>query len=182
MGLNVKKSDTSIRIGEVRFSFPRVFTPAKNEETGESKYSCSILIDKNNKEALKLIEEATEAAAKKGAEKLWSGKVPNNLKKPLRDGDFDRENDPAYAGMMFLNANNPRKPGVQVLEDGMRFDATEDDFYAGCYGAVVLEFYPFDKKGNRGVGVGLGNCIKLRDGERLSGGGESADSSFSDLE
>ena len=182
MGLNLKKSDTAVRIGEVRFSFPRVFTPVKNEETGKSKYSCSILIPKDNKEAIKLVEDATAAAAKKGAEKFWSGKIPNNLKKPLRDGDFDREDDPAYEGMMFLNCSNTRKPGVQVMEDGMRYDASEDDFYAGCYGAVTLEFYPYDQRGNRGVGVSLGNLIKLRDGERLAGGGESAESSFSDLD
>ena len=182
MGLNVKKSDTSIRIGEVRFSFPRVFTPGSVDDNSPKKYSCSILIPKSNTEAIKLIEEATAAAVKRGAEKYWSGKAPANLKKPLRDGDFDREDDPAYEGMWFLNASNPRKPGVQVLEDGMRYDAIEDDFYAGCYGAVTLDFYPYNKNGNRGVAVSLGNLIKLRDGERLSGGGESVDNSFSDLD
>lgn len=182
MGLNLKKSDTAIRIGEVRFSFPRVFTPAAVDDNSTKKYSCSILISKDNKEALKLIDAAVDAAARKGAEKFWSGKIPANIHKPLRDGDFDREDDPAYAGMMFLNASNTRKPGVQVLEDGMRFDATEDDFYPGCYGAVTLDFYPYDKKGNRGVAVSLNNLIKLRDGDRLAGGGESADSAFSDLE
>ena len=182
MGLNVKKSDTAIRIGEVRFSFPRVFTPGSVDENSPKKYSCSILIDKDNDAAVKLVREAIDAAAKKGAEKFWSGKVPANIKKPLRDGDFDREDDPAYHGMWFLNANNTRKPGVQVLEDGMRYDATEEDFYAGCYGAVTLDFYPYDKKGNKGVAVSLGNLIKLRDGEHLASGGESTDSSFSDLD
>ena len=83
---------------------------------------------------------------------------------------------------MFLNASNTRKPGVQVREEGVRFEATEDDFYAGCYGAVTLDFYPYDKNGNKGVAVSLNNLIKLRDGERLAGGGESADSAFSDLD
>lgn len=182
MGLNLKKSDTSIRIGEVRFSFPRVFTPGSVDENSQKKYSCSILIPKENKEAIKLIDEAVDAAANKGAEKYWKGKVPANIHKPLRDGDFDREEDPAYEGMMFLNASNTRKPGVQVREEGVRFEATEDDFYAGCYGAVTLDFYPYDKNGNRGVAVSLNNLIKLRDGERLAGGGESADSAFSDLD
>ena len=184
MALNMKKSDdgTSIRIGEVRFSFAKVFTPVKNEETGKEKYSCSIVISKDNTEALTLVNNAIAAAAKIGAEKYWSGKVPPTLKKPLRDGDNDRPDDEAYENSMFLNASNPHKPGVQVLEDGIRFDANEEDFYSGCYGAAVLSFYPYDKKGNRGVAVSLGNLIKLRDGERLSGGGESADSSFSDLD
>ena len=182
MGLNVKKGETSVRIGEVRFSFPHVFEPWAMDEKSEKKYTCSIIIPKENKEALTLVEDAIEAAKKIGAEKYWSGKVPAKLKLPLREGDFDREDDPAYAGCMFLNANNSRKPGVQVLEDGLRYDATDDeDFYAGCYGAVTLNFYPYDKNGNRGIGVSLGNLIKLRDGDRLSAGGESVDDSFSDI-
>lgn len=187
MGLNLKKSDTSIRIGEVRFSYAYVFEPnpkAVDSKTGKLKYTCSILIPKTNKEAIKLVEEATDAAAHEGAEKHWKGKIPANIKKPLRDGDEEKaDEDPSYAGMMFLNCSNLRKPGVQVLDDGMRYEATEDDFYSGCWGAVTLNFFSYDTSGNRGVGASLGNCIKLRDDERLGGsGGESADSSFADLD
>lgn len=183
MGLNLKKTDTSIRIGEVRFSYANVFVPKKNEDgDGEAKYSCQILIPKSNKEALKLIEEATAAAADKGKEIKWNGKIPALLKKPLRDGAEKEDDDPTYEGMMFLNCSNRRKPGVQVLDDGMRYEANEDDFYSGCWGAVTLDFYPYDHKGNKGVGVSLGNCIKLRDDDRLGGGGESVDSSFADLD
>ena len=186
MGLNLKKSDTSIRIGEVRFSYAYVFSPNPNakDKDGNLKYTCCILIPKSNKEAIKLIEEATNAAAINGKETKpeWKGKTPPLLKKPLRDGDVEKaDDDPTYEGMMFLNCSNKRKPGVQVLDDGMRYEASEDDFYSGCWGAVTLNFYPYATSGNNGVGVSLGNCIKLRDDDRLGGGGESADSSFSDL-
>lgn len=182
MALNLKKTETSIRIGEIRFSFANVFVPKRNEDgEGDPKYSCQILIPKDNKEALKLIEEATAAAAAKGKETKWGGKTPALLKKPLRDGAEKEDDDPTYEGMMFLNCSNKRKPGVQVLDDGMRYEANEDDFYSGCWGAVTLDFFPYDHKGNKGIGVSLGNCIKLRDDERLAGGGESADNSFSDL-
>ena len=184
MGLNLKKSDTSIRIGEVRFSYAYVFSPNPNatDKDGNPKYTCCVLIPKTNKEAIKLIEEATNAAAIKGKETKWNGKMPALLKKPLRDGAEKEDDDPNYEGMMFLNCSNKRKPGVQVLDDGMRYEANEDDFYSGCWGAITLDFYPYDNSGNKGVGASLGNCIKLRDGERLSGGGESADSSFADLD
>lgn len=186
MGLNVKKTDTSIRIGEVRFSYVNVFEPnpkAIDSKTGKCKYTCCILIPKTNTEAIKLIEEATAAAAQKGKDDKWNGKIPATIKKPLRDGDLEKADvDSAYEGMMFLNCSNLRKPGVQVLEDSMRFEASEDDFYSGCWGAVTLNFYPYDTNGNKGVGVSLGNCIKLRDDDRFGSGGESVDSSFSDLE
>lgn len=183
MNLNMKKNEsgTSIRIGEVRFSFPHVFEAYKPEGSEYEKYSVSILIPKDNEEALKLVNNGIAAAAKLGAEKYWNGKIPATLKKPLRDGE-ERDEDPAYEGMMFLNASNRRKPGVQVLEEGIRYDANgPEDFYAGCYGGVTLEFYPFNKNGNKGVAVSLGNCIKTRDGERLSGGGASSDDDFGDL-
>ena len=145
MGLNVKKTDTSIRIGEVRFSYVYVFEPNPNatDSKGNQKYTCCLLIPKTNKEAIKLINDAVDAAAKVGAEKYWKGKVPALLKKPLRDGDIEKaDDDPAYAGMMFLNCSNIRKPGVQVLDDGMRYEASYDDFYSGCWGAVTLNFFP----------------------------------------
>ena len=186
MNLNLKKSETSIRIGEVRFSYAHVFEPnpdAVDSKTGKCKYTCAILIPKTNTEAIKLIEEATAAAAQKGKEDKWGGKIPATIKKPLRDGDLEKaDDDPTYEGMMFLNCSNLRKPGVQVLDDGIRYEATPDDFYSGCWGGVILTFYPYDFSGNKGVGVSLGNCIKTRDGERLSGGGESVDTSFADLE
>lgn len=185
MGLNLKKSDTSIRIGEVRFSYAYVFEPNPNalDKDGNPKYTCCILIPKTNKEAIKLIEDATAAAVTKGKETKWNGKTPALLKKPLRDGDVEKaDDDPTYEGMMFLNCSNKRKPGVQVLDDGMRYEASDDDFYSGCWGAVTLDFFPYDTSGSKGVGASLGNCIKLRDDDRLAGSAESADSSFSDLD
>lgn len=184
MGLNVKKSETSVRIGEVRFSYAYVFEP-QADDAGKLKYSCQILIPKENKEAIKLVKDAVAAAIEKGKETKtkWKGKVPSNLRNPLRDGDDEKaDEDPNYEGMVFLNAKNPRKPGVQVLEDGLRYDASEDEFYSGCWGAVTLDFYPYDNNSN-GIGVSLGNLIKLRDDTRLGGGGgESVDDSFDDLD
>jgi len=169
--------NTALRIGEVRFSYPRLFEP--NPET--EKYSLCVLIPKDNKEAISMIQDAVAAAAMNGAAKYWSGKVPANLHKPLHDGDEERPDDPAYAGMYYLNASNKYAPKVVLNDGGMLMEATEYDVYPGCYGAVVLNFFPYNNNGNRGVGVSLGNVIKLRDGERLAGSVESAEASFSDL-
>lgn len=104
------------------------------------------------------------------------------MKKPLRDGDEDHPEDPAFAGMMFLNASNKYKPQVASRDEfGLVMVEDPTEVYAGCYGAVTLEFYPYNTNGNRGIGVSLGNVIKLRDGERLAGTAESAEASFADL-
>jgi hypothetical protein len=182
MNYNKPVSDTSVRIGEVRFSYANVFSP-KADPNGKEKYSCSILIPKSNKQALKLVEDAIEATKLIGKSSKWGGKIPANCKSPLRDGDIDREDDEAYAGMMFINASatTKSKPVVRFVEDGQMFDALdEDDFYSGCYGAAVLNFFPYDSNGNKGVGCGLNVVVKTRDGEKFSGG-VNADAALADL-
>lgn len=178
---NKKIKDTSVRLGEVRFSYTAVFQPKKNDDGTPSKYGVCIIIPKEDTETVNLVKEAIDAAKQRGKHEKWGGKIPANVKSCLRDGDIDREDDEAFAGCYFLNASSRNKPGVKVLEDGVVSDALdEEDFYSGCYGAVTLDFFPYESSGNKGVGAGLNNVIKTRDGDRLSGG-RSADEDFADL-
>lgn len=178
---NKKIKDTSVRLGEVRFSYTAVFQPKKNDDGTPSKYGVCIIIPKEDTETVNLVKEAIDAAKQRGKMEKWGGKIPANVKSCLRDGDIDREDDEAFAGCYFLNASSRNKPGVKVLEDGVVSDALdEEDFYSGCYGAVTLDFFPYESSGNKGVGAGLNNVIKTRDGERLSGG-RGADEDFADL-
>lgn len=178
---NKKIKDTSVRLGEVRFSYTAVFQPKKNDDGTPSKYGVCIIIPKEDTETVNLVKEAIDAAKQRGKMEKWGGKIPANVKSCLRDGDIDRDDDEAFAGCYFLNASSRNKPGVKVLEDGVVSDALDDeDFYSGCYGAVTLDFFPYESSGNKGVGAGLNNVIKTRDGDRLSGG-RSADEDFADL-
>lgn len=178
---NKKIKDTSVRLGEVRFSYTAVFQPKKNDDGTPSKYGVCIIIPKEDTETVNLVKEAIDAAKQRGKMEKWGGKIPANVKSCLRDGDIDREDDESFAGCYFLNASSRNKPGVKVLEDGVVSDALdEEDFYSGCYGAVTLDFFPYESSGNKGVGAGLNNVIKTRDGDRLSGG-RSADEDFADL-
>ena len=62
------------------------------------------------------IKAAIQAAYEEGESKLkGNGKtVPalTAIKTPLRDGDTERPDDPAYAGAYFVNANSNERPGV----------------------------------------------------------------------
>jgi hypothetical protein len=85
--------------------------------------------------------------------------------------------------MWFMNCSSSQdyKPGVAVLENGQIVDALDsDDFYSGCYGCVSLNFFAYNASGNQGIGAGLNNVIKTRDGEKLAGG-HSAAEDFADL-
>ena len=174
-------SDTMVRLGEVRFSYCHLFEPKANPN-GKLKYSVAILIPKKDKATLEVAQAAINAAMEAGKASKWGGRIPAKCASPLRDGDEERPDDPNYEGMMFINASSDRKPGVCVLEGGKVVEALdEEDVYSGCWGAIVINFFPYDNSGNRGVGAGMNNVIKTRDDERLAGG-SSAETDFADME
>jgi hypothetical protein len=98
----------------------------------------------------------------------------------LRDGDTDetKAGDPDYAGHWFLNASTYQKP--EIIDKARNHITSEDDFYSGVYGRTIISFYPFNEEGSKGIGVGLGNMQKLKDGEHLGGSRSSAESDFND--
>ena len=109
----------------------------------------------------------------------WGGKVPANLKLPLRDGDIDRPEDEAYADSYFFNANSKQAP--QVVDKNVQPILDQSEVYSGCYGRISVNFYGFSTNGNKGIAAGLGNIQKLRDGESL-GGRTNAEDDFDAVE
>lgn len=168
-------SDTKVITGKVRFSYAHVHEPHAIQEGQDKKYSCSILIPKEDTKTIEKIEKAVEAAIEQGKGK-WGGKVPKRLKLPLRDGDEERD-DEVYAGMMFVNAASKTKPGL--VDKNTDPILEREEFYSGCYGRASLNFYAFDASGNRGIACGLNNLQKLEDGDHL-GGGSSAEEDFAE--
>ncbi|MEN7440517.1 DUF2815 family protein [Faecalicoccus pleomorphus] len=143
---------------------------------GPERYSVSVLIPKDDKETVKAINDAVDAAIEEGIAK-FGGKKPNKaaIKLPLRDGDTERE-DEAYAGHWFINANSKTAP--QIVDKAVKPILDRDEVYSGCYARVSLNFYAFNSNGNKGIACGLGNIQKIRDGESL-GGRSSATDDFS---
>ena len=149
-----------------RISFANIFE-AKSINGGEAKYSVSCLIPKEDKKTLLAIHKAVEAAKEDGKTRKWGGKIPPNLKLPLRDGDIDRPDDEAYADSYFINASSREQPGVV---DRKRVKITDPlALYSGCYVRASINLYPFNANGNRGIAAGLGNLQFWCDGEPLNG-------------
>lgn len=173
--MTVTNQSTKIVTGKVRLSYTNVFEPKAMEGSSDEKYSTAILIPKTDKETVKKIRAAIEAAKELGKSK-WGGKVPANLKTPLRDGDEERPDDEVYAGHFFLNASFKTKPGIAkpIGKDAngkTKFAEITDstEVYSGCYAKVSLNFYPFNVSGNRGIAAGLNNIVKIQDGDFLGG-------------
>lgn len=170
---------TKVVTGKVRFSYVNIFKSRAFREGQDAKYSICLLIPKSDKATLHKLTVAMDEAVQEGISSKWGGKKPKNLHLPLRDGDEERaEEAPEYEGMMFLNANSTTKPGI--VDKDLNEILDPDEVYSGCWGRASLNFFPYDSNGNRGVGVGLNNIQKLKDGDRLGAARASAESDFGD--
>ena len=148
-----------------RFSFLHCWEP-DSVNGSEPKYSVSAIIPKSDTKTVNAIKAAIEVAKQESLPK-WGGKIPPNLKLPLRDGDVDRPEDPAYADSYFINATSQEQPGVV---DRKRVKITDPlAIYSGCYIRASINIYPFNANGNRGIAAGLSNIQFWEDGEPLNG-------------
>ena len=167
---------TKIVTGKARFSYANVWEP-KSINGGDEKYSVSLIISKDDKKTVAEIKAAIEVAKQDGKAK-FGGKVPANLKLPLRDGDIDRPDDEAYKNSYFVNANSKDRP--QIVDKNVRPILDQSELYSGCYGRASITFYAFNQNGNKGVACGLGNLQKLSEGEPLSGRSRAEDDFISE--
>lgn len=172
--------DTKVVFGPCRLSYTHVFTKyAPDGDTANGKYMTNVLIPKEEKETIKAIQQAIDAAKKAATVSKWGGKEPKKLDMPLRDGDTDKEDDDVYAGQFYVNAKSTTRPGVCDKNKVAIMD--EDEIYSGVWAIVSVTFFGYDVSGNRGVACGLNNIMKFKDGDRL-GGRASAETDFADID
>jgi hypothetical protein len=180
-------TETSVLTGTGRLSYSHIHEAHSSKPEKPKKFSTAFLWPKSDTVATARIQKAVDAAMNAGITAKWGGKKPGKLKLPIRDGDDpaeEKEDDPAYAGMYFLNASSNNKPGI--VEKGKSWTKENPCFleitdkqkvYSGCYCVLDINFFPFDVDGSKGVAGGLNNVLFIRDGEALAGG-RSAEAAF----
>lgn len=124
---------------DTRWSYANVWEP-KSINGGTPKFSVSLIIPKSDTKTVAKIEAAIEAAYREGESKLkGNGKsVPalSVLKTPLRDGDLERPDDPAYAGSYFVNANATSAP--VIVDADCNPILTRSEVYSGVYQRSII--------------------------------------------
>jgi hypothetical protein len=152
-----------------RWSYVNAWEPKAISEGTTPKFSISLIIPKSDTVTVEKIKAAIEAAYHEGEAKLkGNGKtIPPlaTIKSPLRDGDIERADDPAYADAYFVNANATTAPGI--VDADLNPIITRSEVYSGIYGRASITFYAFNSNGNKGIACGLNNLQKIRDGEPL---------------
>ena len=181
MSNNTNKINNPMKVitgPDTRWSYANVWEP-KSINGGTPKYSVSLIIPKSDTKTAAKLKAAIEAAYHDGEFKLkGNGKTVPPLaaiKTPLRDGDVERPDDPAYSNAYFINANSATAPGI--VDADCNPIITRSEVYSGVYGRASISFYAFNSNGNKGIACGLNNLQLLRAGEPL-GGKASAENDF----
>ncbi len=185
MSTEVKKNQNPMKVitgPRTVWSYVNAWEP-KSINGSTPKFSVSLIISKDDERTVQKIRAAIKAAYEEGAGKLkGNGKsVPplDVLKTPLRDGDRERPDDPAYANSYFVNANSAQKPGI--IDRDMQPIIERSEVYSGVMGRASISFYAFNSNGNKGIACSLNNLQKMYDGKPL-GGKSSAEDDFAGLD
>lgn len=167
---------TKVLTGEVRLSYANLTTPRAPQQGGEPKYSATLLIPKTDAATIANINASIKAAYEDGVNKKWGGAHPTP-KQIVHDGDGLRPSGLPFGdeckGHWVLTASTKNKPQVVGI-DNLDCGLAPSDIYSGMFARVTINFFAYDTAGSKGVGCGLGNVLKTRDGEALAGGASAA--------
>lgn len=170
---------TRVLTGEVRLSYVNLVSPRanSNDPNATPKYSVTLLIPKTDTACKQNIDASIEAAAKDAQARNWNGVRPPVMPTPIHDGDGVRENGTPYGdeckGCWVMTASSKNKPQV-VHQSDINTELLPQDIYSGMYARVTINFFGYNRAGKRGIGCGLGNVMKTREGEPLAGGTTAA--------
>lgn len=171
----VRYSDGTIRIDNVRASYPHLFVPKAAEQGGTPKYSITCLMPKESHKAAKdlLVEVINDFLKEKKIAKLPADK------KFIRDGDLAAKD--GYDGMWTVSASETKQPRLRNKDKSPL--TKQDTIYGGCYVNVLIRPWFQDNQYGKRVNAGLTAVQFLRDGEAFGEGrisDEEVDDSFDD--
>lgn len=162
----------TIVTGEVRLSYVNVFEPRANQNGGDPKFQVTVLLPKSDTVTYAAINREIQAELQNGVATKFGGQMPAMPAIPIHDGDGLRPNGEPFGeecrGCWVFTASSKQRP--EVVDENLQPILSPTAVYSGCYGRVSIRFFAYNQAGKKGIGCGLGNVQKLRDGEPLGGG------------
>ena len=168
-----------LRSCPVRLSFPELFVAkAGTDDAGNPttpKFGVTLLFPKGAdisvlRAAVKTAQDGKFGTAYKGAK----------LHVPFRDQEDKAHFEGYEPGAFFFSASTMQKP--QVVDVGGNKITDEERVYPGVWAIVSLRPYAFDTPKKKGVSLGLGNVMIIRDDDRLGGGRTEAADDFAGVD
>lgn len=150
--------------------FPNAFKARVSdlaEEGAAAKYGLTAVFDSSKwtaaqREKFKAILAAMDAESMSAFKKPWAS-LKSDKKGLRRNAERDTEFDFVDSKTYFANLTSTKKPGVCDV-NGDDIDATngnEDLLYQGCIAKATVRVFSYDKKGSKGVALGLFNIKVL---------------------
>lgn len=175
-------SDGTVRVDNVRFSYPHLDEPYKGEDGDKPRYSLVGLLPKRTHKAAKdLLKEEINKVLK-----------ANNKGKPiaadrwfLRDGD--QAGKEGYEGMFSINTAEAKRRPTCKGRDGSTLERDEvaSVLYGGCWGNILLRPWWQNNKFGKRVNANLIAVQFVKDDEPFGEGRigeEEIDESFEELD
>jgi len=168
-------SDT-IKMKDVRLSFPRLFVPKSFTEGQPPRFEGSFLLDPSDKAHAKVIDKLIETAKEILLEQ-FNGEIPKSVElcfqytdgeTPVEVGSLKYRGKPkeydGYEGMFVLSSSNRTRPTVV---DRDLTPLVEDDGkpYAGCYVNASITLWTQDNQYGKRVNANLRAVQFVRDGD-----------------
>lgn len=177
-----KKETKTIKLNDVRLSYPSLFVPTgmKNADgtIGKTQFQATFLLDK--KKHANVIKQI-EADIQRVALDKFTKKVP--LKHVCLHDGSEKEDKEGYGDeVMFVIAKSETRPPVV---DRNLAPLVKDDGkpYAGCYVNATISLYAYSHPtGGKGVSASLRAVQFLRDGESFGAGPVNAEDEFEAVE
>jgi hypothetical protein len=170
----------TVRLRNVRLSFPSLFEPRSFEEGGNPSYQATFLMARkgDKDENAKLTLQAVDLVVKSGLK----GKHPGKDKVCIRSGEEKGERgiDGYNADMCFVSSSSKKR--VPVVDRDLS-PLTQDDNkpYAGCYVNATIRLWAQDNKFGKRVNAQLRAIQFAADGEPFGEGSVDAAEEFSDV-
>lgn len=163
-------NENHVVTGKARLSYVHLLQPFANRNSGEEKFSCTVLVPKSDVATMQRINAAIEAATQAGV-KIWGGRPPL-IAKPVYDGDGTRPSDgmpfgPECKGHWVFTASCKKDRPPRIVDAQVQDIMDARKVYSGIFGRVGVDFFPYNQAGKKGIGCGLTNVQVLEDGEPL---------------